>query len=387
MSAQQISLNQWRVHQWLRDKERWAPRRATAAVASNPVYVTHPALAAACANPQIPISITPLSATVEGMPNIQRPGMGPPQSNDYYHYKQRVHAPPAGISDLLNLRQVRGWCTMRVLSPNESLAGTSFSRQHTLFHQHFCELLAVPGLYRRILLQESISITPVANFRPLGGWIDNLTVEAVARHLAECVFSYAWADDCWDFAQAWVTDSHNDGHDLSTVCEHLGALDVNLRPAGHPHEPAWLVDFIALRPPLCPPSLNAGRPSRRETGLQGSKKRPARNDDAAALYQPRALTGVQRSSLPTAGPSSPGLTNPIPPFMVDTPVVTSTQPPPEPPTPFPGSLTVSLGGIITAPTYFPHHLPHEDTTSTSTSELAPSEVPSSVPDEDEIMDP
>ncbi|KAF4567406.1 hypothetical protein EYR40_006404 [Pleurotus pulmonarius] len=396
-SAQRIALNQWRVPQWLRDEERRASGRAAAAVANNPGYVTHPALSAARANPQIPISITPLSATVEGMPNIRRPGMGPPQSTDppekwavYYHYERRVHAPPAGISDPLNLRQVRGWRTMRVLSPNENSAGASFSRQRTLFHQRFCELLAVPGLYRRILLREHISVTPIANFRPLGGSIDNLTVEAVARHLAECGFSFAWADDCWDFAQAWVTDSRNDGRDLSTVREHLAALDTNLRPAGHPHEPARLVDYMALRPPLCPPSPQAGRPSRREAGLRGNKKRPARSDDTATPFRPRSFMRAQPSPPPTAGPSSTGMINPIPPFTVNAPVIVSTQPPPEPPAPFPGGPTVSLGGIITAPAYFPHHPSRGETTSTSSaaaSEIAPSEVPSSVPDEDETMDP
>ncbi|KAF4605654.1 hypothetical protein EYR40_004442 [Pleurotus pulmonarius] len=323
--------------------------------------------------------------------------MGPPQSHDpperwaaYYHYERRVHAPPAGISDPLNLRQVRGWRAMRALSPNENSAGASFSRQRTLFHQRFCELLAVPGLYRRTLLRESISITPTVNFRPLSGSIDNLTVEAVARHLAECGFSHAWADDCWDFAQAWVLDSRNNGRDLSTVREHLDALDASQRPAGHPHEPARLVDFMALRPPLCPPSPSAGRPSRREAGLRGNKKRPARVDDNAAAMPFRAPTGARASPPPIAGPSSTGLVNPIPPFTVNVPLVTTTQPPPDAPAPFPGGPTVSLGGIITAPAYFLHHPPRGETTSASSaapSEIALSEVPSSVPDEDEIMDP
>ncbi len=143
----------------------------------------------------------------------------------------------------------------------------------------------------------------------------------MARHLAECGFLYAWADDCWDFAQAWVTDARNNGRDLSTVREHLDALDVSQHPAGHPHEPGRLVDFMSL--------LNA-------------------------------------------------------------PVVTTTQPPPDTPAPFLGGPTVSLGGIITAPACFPHHPPRGETTSAlsaAPSEIAPSEVPSSMPDGDEIMDP
>ncbi len=396
-SAQRSALNQWRVPQWVRDEDRRNSGRATNMSAGTSGYLTHPALVAARANPQTPISITPLSATVEDMPNIRRPGMGPPQSNDpperwaaYYHYERRVHAPPAGISDPLNLRQVRGWRAMRALSPNESSAGASFNRQRTLFHHRFCELLAVPGLYRSTLLRESINITPTVNFRPLSGSIDNLTVETVARHLAGCGFSYAWADDCWDFAQAWVTDTRNDGRDLSTVREHLNALDASQHPAGHPHEPARLVDFMALRPPLCPPSPSAGRPSRREAGLRGNKKRPARFDDDATSSPPRAFTRTRLSPPPVAGSSSTGLANPIPPFTVQAPVVATMQPPPEPPAPFPGGPTVSLGGIITAPAYFPHHPVRGDTTSASSatpSEIAPSEVPSSVPDEDEIMDP
>lgn len=393
-SAQRSALSNWRVPHWVRDEERRGPNRPSPMVTGTTGLSIHPALAAARANPQVPISITPLSATVESQVNIRRPGMGPPQSTDppeqwaaYYHYERRVHPPPAGIADPLNLRQVRGWRAMRALSPNENSAGASFNRQRTLFHQRFCELLAVPGLYAATLDSNNITVTPVVDFHPMGGSIDNLTVEAVARHLASCGFSRAWADDCWDFAQSWVTDARNDGRDLSTVREHLASMDEGSRPPSHPHEPTQLVDFMALRPPMCPPSPAAGRPSRREAGLR-SNRRPPPDYRASATTIPLAGPSSSASG-PAAGPAATGLAHPMPPFTVDVPSSTTASPPPTTSTIIPGGPTVSLGGLITAPAYFPRRSSHGASTGPSSaapSDVTTSEVPSSAFDEDADME-
>ncbi|KAF4565466.1 hypothetical protein EYR36_002037 [Pleurotus pulmonarius] len=393
-SAQRSALSNWRVPHWVRDEERRGTSRPSPLAMGGTGIPTHPALVAARANPQVPISITPLSATVENQVNIRRPGMGPPQSTDppekwavYYHYERRVHPPPAGISDPLNLRQVRGWRAMCALSPNEASAGASFNRQRTLFHQRFCELLAVPGLYSSTLENNGITVTPVVDFHPMGGSIDNLTVDAVARHLASCGFSRAWADDCWDFAQSWVTDPRNDGRDLSTVREHLASLDEASCPQCHPHEPARLVDFMALRPPMCPPSPAAGRPSRREAGLRSNRRRPT--DDSTTASHASLVGPSSAAPGPIAGPSSTGLAHLMPPFTVDVPSSTTASPPPTTSTIIPGGPTVSLGGLITAPAYFPRRSSHGDSTGTSSlapSEVTPSDVPSSSLDEDADMD-
>ncbi|KAF4574702.1 hypothetical protein EYR36_006052 [Pleurotus pulmonarius] len=411
-TAQQIALSEWRVPAWAKEEQRSRSSRTgsdrTQPVAGAP---PHPALAAARANPQVPISINPppLPVAVESTVNIRRPGMGPPQSEDppnrwaaYYHYERRVHRPPAGIQDPLNLRQVRGWRVMRMLSPTDQSAGASFGRQRTLFNQRFCELLAVPGQYRSIVVRDHLSIANVGNFHPLGGSIDNLTIEMVARHLADCGFSYAWANDCWDFAQAWVTDGRNDGRDLAASRQALGALPPDAVPPSLPHEPDALVDFMSLRPPGCPPSPAAGRPSRREMGLRSNRGRTTRAGGPASPHQGPAPP-VPNSGQ-TAGESQPivvnraptGVVNPVPPFTVNLPANaagSSSGAPRAEPLITPGGPTISLGGLVTAPAYFntgstsSSHGSNAAGSSAAPSEPSVSGTPSVITDDvDEDMD-
>ncbi len=373
-TAQQISLSEWRVPAWAKEEMRSRSSR-TGGERAPPMAgaPTPPALAAARANPHVPISINPppLPPVVESTINIRRPGMGPPQSEDppnrwaaYYHYERRVHRPPAGIQDPLNLRQVRGLRVMRMLSPTDQSAGASFGRQRSLFSQRFCELLAVPGQYRSIVARDRLAIANVGNFHPMGGSIDNLTVDMVARHLADCGFSYAWANDCWDFAQAWITDDRNDGRDLAAARHALDSLNRDAFPPSLPHEPDTLVDFMSLRPPGCPPSPAAGRPSRRETGLRANRARTTRADPPESTT---LLRGPSTSAPPTGASLNPppppavartstGLANPVPPFTVNLPVGSTDNPAgaaPQGPPLTPGGPSVSLGGLVTAPAYFP----------------------------------
>ncbi|KAF4583480.1 hypothetical protein EYR38_002231 [Pleurotus pulmonarius] len=395
-TAQQIALSEWRVPMWAKDEMRSRPPRVGGEQASAMAGVPPPAaLVAARANPQIPISINPppLPPAGETTFNIRRPGMGPPQSDDppnrwaaYYHYERRVHRPPAGIQDPLNLRQVRGWRVMRMLSPTEQSAGASFGRQRTLFNQRFCELLAVPGQYRRIVARDGLAIANVGNFHQFGGSLDNLTIDMVARHLAECGFSYAWANDCWDFAQAWVTDDRNNGRDLAAVRQAVSSLQDDAHPPSLPHEPDVLVDFMSLRPPRCPPSPAAGRPSRRESGLRSNRTQAIRN----TVTSTTAHSGGNDSSTSTTGPlpvspqaptvahSNTGLTNPVPPFTVNLPTSFgegSSGPLALGAELVPGGPTISLGGLVTAPAYFPHGTASSSQSSNAApSSAAPSEA-------------